>query len=99
MTETVRSFLKTVEEIETRYPTAYLTLDKAVQQLDRYSRAALTSTAYEKRGSALSGPVDAALKISILLLEAIDSGTTGLDDSLAKELRGTYEKYLGTFKV
>jgi hypothetical protein len=41
--------------------------------------------------------MDSVLKLTILLLESIDTGTEGIDDVLAAELRKTYEKYLGKF--
>jgi len=99
MTETLRNFIHTVEALESKYPSSHATLDKIILQLDRYSRSALTTTTLEKRGTALSVPIEATLKVAILMLESIDTGSSGLDDSLAKELRTTYEKYLGTFKV
>jgi len=68
-------------------------------QVERYFRTTFAEKAHEKRGTALSQPVDAALKTAILMLEGIDTGTSGLDDQLAKSLHEVYEKYLGTFKI
>ncbi len=72
---------------------------EVLTQLERYFKTVFSGRTVEKRGSELSEPLDATLKMAILMLEAIDLGTTGLDDQVAKSLREIYEKYLGTFKI
>lgn len=76
-----------------------LALDIILVQVTRYIKEAFSSVKGERRGAELNAPLDAALKTAIVMLESIDTLDTGLDDALAKELRKTYEKYLGTFKV
>lgn len=74
-------------------------LDIILVQVARYVKEAFSSVKGERRGAELNAPLDAALKTAIIMLESIDTLDTGLDDALAKELRKTYEKYLGTFQV
>jgi hypothetical protein len=52
-----------------------------------------------RTGEELRECMDSVLKLTILLLESIDTGTEGIDEFLAADLRKTYEKYLGKFLV
>ncbi len=76
-----------------------INVDIILTQLERFFRTAFSSTSTEKKGKEFTEPLDAALKISITLLETIDKGSSGLDDALVTQLRETYEKYLGSYRA
>jgi len=74
-------------------------VDIILTQLERFFRTAFASGGSEKKGKELTEPLDAAMRISIALLETIDKGCNGLDDAQATMLRETYEKYLGPYRA
>jgi len=75
-----------------------VSLDIILTQLARFFRTTFSSTSSDKKGREFTEPLDAALRISITLMEMIDKGTVGLDDKLAVEWRGIYEKFLGPYR-
>ena len=99
MAQDVESLKSTLEALGPLTPGQSQDLNLILTQVERYVRTAFSSSKSEKKGQDLTEPLDAAIKTAILMLESIDTINTGLDDALALELRKTYEKYLGTFKV
>lgn len=99
MIDELKRLYETLTGVQNLTPAQQEMATQVLTQVDRYFRSALVSSASEKRGPALSEPLAAAMTAAILMLEGIDTGSTGLDDQLAKSLRETYEKYLGPFRV
>jgi hypothetical protein len=82
-----------------KYPYKRELLQKILTQFIRSLEILHLDEAVHRTGDELKECMDSVLKLTILLLESIDTGTEGIDDVLAAELRKTYEKYLGKFLV
>lgn len=95
MLKSFKELEQTLQSLEDRLGDRRTELDDVFLWLDKYLKSVFSSDERDKKGDALTVPLDAAFSIAITLFRIIDRGGSGLDDRMAEELTKIREKYLG----
>jgi len=87
---------KTLQEFEEKIGDSRVSIDDVFIWLEKYVRSVFGSSAGTKRGDDLVLPLEAAFNIAITLFELVDTGTEGVDDRMAEELKKIKARYMGS---
>jgi len=96
MFQSLKALAQTLKEYESKIGDKSVDFDDIFTWLDKYVRTVFQNSAATKRGDDLIVPLDAAFSIAIRLFELIDTGTEGIDERMADELKKIKARYMGS---